>query len=189
MGGPAPSLHRESTDSLICSYYDPVDVCCAAVHVHNAYNSTFTGIAITVQTPNMSGVVFVNLSNIKVQFNTACFSSFSSSQMDLSIGILVYKANVFEIYSSSANNCSCGLELHTTNNGHVSSTTAMYNHPYNDILSSTGGIGGIGMLLFSTDNTIIINPRKYCKPLSFHLCYSDDVFWTSSVQQYYCGHV
>ena len=142
-----------------CSYSDPVDVCCAALHVHNVHNVAFKGISITVQTPNMSGAAFMHVSNIIIQLNTACSLSSPSSQIDLSIGILVHEANKVEVYSSSANNCSCGLELHSTNNSHIINTTAMYNHPYNDThYVKIGGIGGNGMSLFFTHNTTIINP-------------------------------
>ena len=138
--------------------YSQVDVCCAAVYVHNVYNATFKGIDITVQNPNMSGVAFVSVSNINVQLDTACSLSSPPSQMDFRIGIIIYKANLFEMYLSSANNCSRGLEVHSTNNCHISNTTAMYNYPYNDTVPFTSDIGGVGMSLFATDNTAVINP-------------------------------
>ena len=138
--------------------YSQVDVCCAAVYVHNVYNATFKGIDITVQNPNMSGVAFVNVSSINVQLDTACSLSSPPSQKDFRIGIMIYKANFFEMHLSSANNCSRGLEVHSTNNCHISNTTAMYNYPYNGTVTSPSDIGGVGMSFFATNNTAVINP-------------------------------
>jgi len=79
--------------------------------------------SIAVQTPNnISGILLMNVSGIAVQLNTTC-----SLTDHKTIGIVIYEATSFGLYSSNASNCSYGLVLHNTTNTDLNKVTAMYN--------------------------------------------------------------
>ena len=141
-----------------------VQVCCAAIWLHDVYNVTVKGVSITVQTSDkhISVVILKNVSGTTVQLNATC--SYTSKG---TYGIVMYEATSVEVHSSSANSCSLGLVLHNTTNTHIAKVTAMYNeivgialrtctdtNIYNTVAAHNGQDG---MLLVDTNNTHITN--------------------------------
>ena len=106
----------------VSAWKSDFNVCCAAIWLHDVHNVTLRGIIITVLTPNISGVVFRNVSKVTVQLT----ETYSSCDL-YCFGIAIYEADSVEVESSSAYNCTYGLVLHTTTNSSINDITAMYN--------------------------------------------------------------
>ena len=85
------------------------DECCAAVSLHDAYNVTFRGINVTVQSPEVSALILKNVSKGIVELVTAL-----SSHGHTCHGILLQNTNFIEVHSFSARNFTHGLMLHNT---------------------------------------------------------------------------
>ena len=129
-----------------------IEVGCAAVQLHHVHNISLKMISLTLQAPNMSGVTLHYASNIHIQLNIVCILTSSFSQSHTSIGIVLIKANIIEVISSHANNCSSGFVLQNTSNIHITNTTATYN-----MNSSQFFAGGTGISLLSTTNATVMN--------------------------------
>ena len=137
-------------------------VCCAAIWLHDIHNMTVKRISITVQTPRVSGTILMNVSGIAVQLNTTCFLTNKKT-----VGIVIYKATSFGLYSSNASNCSYGLVLHNTTITGINKVTAMYNEfdgiaismATNTHINNTTAVhnGGSGMYLSTMNDTYIRN--------------------------------
>ena len=137
-------------------------VCCAAIWGHDIQNVTVKRIGITVQTPSVSGIILTNVSGIAVQLNTTCFLSDHKS-----VGIIVYEATSFGLYSCSASNCTFGLLLQNTTNTVIHKVTAMYNEwdgiilhvVTNTHISNLTAVhnGGSGIGLLTMNGTYISN--------------------------------
>ena len=138
-------------------------LCCAAIWLHDMHNVTVKRISITVQTPNnISGILLMNVSGIAVQLNTTC-----SLTDHKTVGITVYQASSFGLYSCSASNCSYGLVLHNTTNTVIHKVTSMYNEwegialsmATNTHISNITAVhnGGSGMYLSFMKDTYIMN--------------------------------
>ena len=112
------------TDDYITSQCHFLQVCCAAVWLHDVYNVNVKGISITAQTSYSSVVYLKNVSGTTVQLNTTCSPT---NMYESSMGIAIYEATSIEVHSSSANNCSAGLVLFNTTNTNITKVTAMYN--------------------------------------------------------------
>ena len=116
----------EAQDCIPVSVWkDDFNVCCAAIWLHDVHNVTLRGIIVTVLTPNISGVVFRNVSKVTIQL-TETYSSCDLYDL-YCFGIATYEADSVEVESSSAYNCTYGLVLHTTTNSSINDITAMYN--------------------------------------------------------------
>ena len=145
--------------------YSGFNVCCAAVGLHDVYNVTVKGISITVQASHMSVVILKNVSGITIQLNVVC--SLTDDTSNGAIGITMYEATSIEVHSSSANNCSYGLVLHSTTNIRIAKVTAMYNElvgiafdtSADTNISSTivAHNGQFGMIQADMNNTHITN--------------------------------
>ena len=109
----------------------------AAIHLHDGHNVSLEGISLTVQTPNISGLILVNVSNIHVQLNILCLSMLPPSQIDKRTGVLMYKADIVEVYLSHVSNCSSGFVLASINSIRIVNTTALYNNDTGLSLTST----------------------------------------------------
>ena len=98
------------------------DVCCATFWLHDVHSVTFKGMILTVQTPNVSGVIFRSVSKVSIQWVTTY-----SSHDHYCFGIGIREAYSTDIQSSSACNCTYGVVLENTTNSQMNNTTAMYN--------------------------------------------------------------
>ena len=137
-------------------------VCCAAIWLHDIHNITVKRISITVQTPRVSGIILMNVSGIAVQLNTTCFLTNKKT-----VGIVIYEATSFGLYSSNASNCSYGLVLHNTTTTGINRVTVMYNEfdgiaismATNTHINNTTAVhnGGSGMYLSTMNGTYIRN--------------------------------
>ena len=166
--------------------YVNVAVCCVAAKLHNVHNVTFKGISISTITANMSGVALQDASNSSLQVSIACYVM---SRYDLRIGILALDSNFFEVHSSSASNCSCGVVLYNTNNSYIIKATAKYSYIL-ELVSSIGSIGGSGMYLLFTTNTTVINPTVIHNSFDgMHLEYATNtiIINTTAKHNYYDG--
>ena len=114
------------------------NACCAAIWLHDVHNVTVKGLIVTVQTPNVSGVIMRNGFNGTVHLTTTY-----SSYRHYCFGIAIYDADYVEVGSSSVNNCTYGLILRNTTNNHISDVTAMYNM--------------LGVVLMEADDSFITN--------------------------------
>ena len=101
--------------------YDHSIVCCAAIWLHDMHNISVKRISIAVQTSNVSGIILMNVSGIVAQLNTTCFLT------NYTVGIVIYEATSFGLYSTNTSNCSYGLVLHNTTTTGINKVTAMYN--------------------------------------------------------------
>ena len=126
------SCETEGHECIYMDWYDRhfpnspgLQVCCAAIWLHEVYNVTVKGISITVQTSDkpISVVTLKNVSGTTVQLNATCPLTDNYS----SFGIIMYEATSVEVHSSSASNCSVGLFLQDTTNTNITKVTAMYN--------------------------------------------------------------
>ena len=109
----------------------------AAIHLHDGHNVSLKGISLTVQTPNISGLILVNVSNIHVQLNILCSSMLPPSEIDKRTGVLIYEADIVEVYLSHVSNCSSGFVLASINSIRIVNTTALYNNDTGLSLTST----------------------------------------------------
>ena len=114
------------------------NVCCAAIWLYDMHNVTVKGFVLTVPTPNVSGIILINVANVNVHFITT-FSSYDR----YCLGIAIYEADSVEVRSSSANNCTHGFRLVSATNSHISDITATYNM--------------WGVVLLDVDNSCISN--------------------------------
>ena len=128
-------------------HYNGLKVCCAAIWLNDMHNITVKRISITVQTSSVSGIILMNVSGIAVQLNTTCFLTDAKT-----IGIVIYKATSFGLYSSNVSNCSYGLVLHNTTTTDINKVNAMYNEFDN---TTTVYNGGLGMYLSTMNDTYI----------------------------------
>ena len=126
------SCETEGHECIYMDWYDrhfpnspSLQLCCAAIWLHDVYNVTVKGISITVQTSDkpISVVTLKNVSGTTVQLNATCPLTDNYS----SFGIIMYEATSVEVHSSSASNCSVGLFLQDTTNTNITKVTAMYN--------------------------------------------------------------
>ena len=137
-------------------------MCCVAIWLHDMYNVTVKRMSITVQTPGVSGIILMNVSGIAVQLNTACFLTDHKT-----VGITIYEATSFGLYSSTVSNCFYGLLLNNTTNTVIHKVTAMYNKwegialsmATNTHISNITAIhnGGSGIYLSTLNDTYIMN--------------------------------
>ena len=97
-------------------------VCCAAFWLHDVHNVTFKRFTLTVQTPNVSGVIFRSVSKVSIQWATT-YSSYDN----YCFGIGISEAHSIDIQASSAYNCTYGVVLMITKNSQMNNITAMYN--------------------------------------------------------------
>ena len=98
------------------------DECCAAVSVHDAYNVTFRGISVTVQSSEVSALILKNVSKGIVELVTAL-----SSHGHICHGILLQNTNFIEVHSFSARNFTHGLMLHNTIDTRIINAYAAHN--------------------------------------------------------------
>ena len=98
------------------------DVCCAAIWLSDIHNVTVKGVNVTVQTPNVSGIILTNVSKVSIHFTTT-YSSYDH----YCFGIAIFEAASVEVHSSTTNNCTFGFMLEIAVNSHISDITAMYN--------------------------------------------------------------
>ena len=133
----------------------------AAVLLQDVQNITFKGINVTIQTPNVSGILFVSVSHINVDSTT----TYSLNNHNC-VGIAIYGANSVNIQSSSAINCTFGLMLRSINNSYINNVTAAHNlwgvvlyTATNSCITNTVVTNNRrnGMMLTSTNNIQIIN--------------------------------
>ena len=171
------SCETEGHECIYMNWYDTgwsyfpdvpnVQVCCAAIWLHDVYNVTVKGISITVQISDkhISVVILKNVSGTTVQLNATC--SLTDDTSNDANGIIMYEATSVVVHSSSANNCSYGLVLHNTTNIHITKVTAMYNdvvgialdtctdtNIYNTVAAHNGRDG---VILVNMNNTHITN--------------------------------
>ena len=147
-----------------CTIHLPIDhsMCCAAILLHDMHNITVKRISITVQTPRVSGIILMNVSGIAAQLNTTCFLTGHKT-----VGIVIYEATSFGLYSSNASNCSYGLVLQNTTTTAINNVTAMYNEFDGIFISMTTNThinnitavhnGRSGMYLSTMNGTYITN--------------------------------
>ena len=170
------SCETEGHECIYMNWYDTgwsyfpdvpnVQVCCAAIWLHDVYNVTVKGISITVQISDkhISVVILKNVSGTTVQLNATC--SLTDDTSNDANGIIMYEATSVVVHSSSANNCSYGLVLHNTTNIHITKVTAMYSdvgialrtctdtNIYNTVAAHNGQHG---LILVDMNNTHITN--------------------------------
>ena len=79
-------------------------------------------VILTVLTPNVSGIILRNVSDVSVQLTTT-YSSYDH----YCLGIAIYEADSVDLQLSSAYNCTYGVGLHNTSNGHINDITATHN--------------------------------------------------------------
>ena len=137
-------------------------VCCAAIWGHDIHKVSVKRMSIAVQTPSVSGIILTNVSGIAVELNTTCFLTDHKT-----VGITIFEATSFGLYSSNASNCSYGLVLHSTTNIDINKATAMDNTfdgtvlwmATNSHISNITAVhnGGNGMYLSTMKETYITN--------------------------------
>ena len=97
------------------------DVCCAAFWLHDVHNVTFKGIILTVQTPNVSGVIFRSVSKVSIQWATTY-----SSHDHYCFGIVTFKGIILTVQTPNVS----GVILTNVYNVriHLTTTYSSYDH-------------------------------------------------------------
>ena len=118
------SCKTEAQDCMpVGAWKYELSVCCAAIWLHDMYCVTVRGVILTLQTSNVSGVIFKNVSKVTVQLLTTRYSSSDH----YCLGIAIYEADTVKVQSSSASNCTYGLVFNSTTNIHINDITTTYN--------------------------------------------------------------
>ena len=146
----------------VCESGSDIELC-AAVFFQNATNINFSRIIIAVHAPNISGIIFVNVSNINIQLTTV-YSLFNKS---CPFGILIEKSSKVVINSSLVNSFINGIYLHYCTHVSVTNTSANYNLrngirmlaiKNSQILSSAAfHNNGSGISIFFITDSLIMN--------------------------------
>ena len=97
---------------------------CIAISFDEVANVVLNGINVTVYTPNISGIVFRNVSSISVQSTTV----YSSSSHTCACGILVVQAESLQANSVGAYSFKIGLYMRGAGNVSITNITARYNN-------------------------------------------------------------
>ena len=96
---------------------------CNAISFDEVANVVLKGINVTVYTPNISGIVFRNVSSISVQSTTV----YSCSSNTCAYGILVVQAESLQVNSVGAYSFKSGLYMRGAGNVSITNITARYN--------------------------------------------------------------
>ena len=97
---------------------------CDAISFDEVANVVLKGIIVTVYTPNISGIVFRNVSSISVQSTTV----YSSSSNTCACGILVVQAESLQANSVGAYSFKIGLHMRRAGNVSITNITTRYNN-------------------------------------------------------------
>ena len=97
---------------------------CDAIYFGEVANVVLKGINVTVYTPNISGIVFQNVSNISVQSTTV----YSISSNTCAYGILVVQAESLQANSVGTYSFKFGLLMRDAGNVSITNITARYNN-------------------------------------------------------------
>ena len=113
---------------------------CSVIYFDEVADVVLKGINVTVLTPNISGIVFLDVSNISVQST----SIYYHSSITCGSGILISQSESVEVSSVSVYQFGIGIFLTNANNIFITLTTTSYNYEY-------------GMFLFNIHNINITN--------------------------------
>ena len=97
---------------------------CDAISFHEVADVILKGINITVYTPNISGIILSNVTNISVQSTTV----YSRSSNTCAFGILVYQAESVEVNLVGAYNFTVGFFMEDASNVCITNITTRYNN-------------------------------------------------------------
>ena len=111
---------------IVVQFSSSIEVCesksgielCAALTFHNASNITVSKIAITVNTSNASGIVFVNVSNI----HTYLITVYSLLTKTCPFGLLIYNAKSVQVNSMDVNNFIIGMSFQNCISAFINNT-------------------------------------------------------------------
>ena len=146
--------------NITCGY-EPIKVSCAAIQLRDMNLVTLKGINVTVQTPGLSGLLLVNVSNSTVQD----VSSHYLRHYPAPVGILINNSQSIVLQSLSAFNYQYGIVFVNTTHINISKIRAIGNKVTGLCLCSSGIItitdttsshnGGRGIYLHSLNNAHI----------------------------------
>ena len=123
-----------------CNFGESYDTSCSAISFDEVADTLLKGINVTVNTPNISGIAFLDVSNISVHFTSVC----SHSSSPYGFGILISQSETVEVSSISVYQFRTGIVLTNASNISITLTTTSYNYDY-------------GMFLFNIHNINITN--------------------------------
>ena len=131
------SLHDQNDQypHVVAQFHFDLEVCnsdsgkihvmpCDAISFHEVANVILKGINITVYTPNISGIILSNVTNISVQSTTV----YSRSSNTCAFGILVYQAESVEVNLVGAYNFTVGFFMEDASNVCITNITTRYNN-------------------------------------------------------------
>ena len=143
------SFHDQSDQypHVVAQFYSFLEVCncnynisCSAIYFDEVADVVIKGINLTVYTPNISGIAFLDVSNISIQ-STSVYSHSSST---CGFGIHISQSETVEVSSVSVHQFGIGFFLTNANNISITLTTTSYNYNY-------------GIFLFNIHNINITN--------------------------------
>ena len=136
---------------------------CGAIYFDEVANVVLKGINVTVYTPNISGIVFWNVSSITVQSTTV----YSISSNTCAYGILLVQVESFQANSVGAYSFKTGLFMRGAGNVSITNITTRYNNGHGIYLNKINNIqitnttaiynNGHGMHLNEINNIQITN--------------------------------
>ena len=143
--------------------YEPIKVHCAAIQLRDMNVVTLKGINVTVQTPGLSGLLLMNVSNSTVQD----ISSHYLLHYPAPVGILINNSQSIVLQSLSAFNYQYGIVYVNTTHINISKIRAIGNKVFGLSLCSSGIItiadttsshnGQTGLYLYSSPHAHINN--------------------------------
>ena len=166
------SLHDQSDQypHVVAQFHSLFEVCncnsgkgydtfCDVISFDEVADVVLKGINVTVRTPNISGLAFLDVTNISVQST----SVYSHSSSICGSGILISQSKSVEVSSVSVYQFGIGIYLTNANNIFITLTTTSYNYEF-------------GIFLFNTHNINITNTTTTHNCISgivlFHVSYS-----------------
>ena len=131
------SFHDQSDQypHVVAQFHSDLEVCncvsgktyhiyCDVIYFHKVADVVLKRIYVTVYTPNISGIVFLSASNIRVQSTTI----YSRSSNTCAFSILVYQAESVQVNLVSAYNFRIGVFMKDASNVWITNITTQYNN-------------------------------------------------------------
>ena len=112
-----------NSDLEVCNCDSIYDYSCAAINFNDVSDVVLKGMTVTVHTPNISGIVFWNVSNISVQSTTI----YSLSSNTCAFGVVVFQAETVQVNLVSVYKFRIGFVLERSRNISITQTNAKYN--------------------------------------------------------------
>ena len=140
-------------EKILYTVLYPIEVCCAVIHLINVTNSTFSHITIAIRSPNASGVILQQCSDILIQIFEVEGHSDSQRYITYEVGNLIYESTSVVMDSLQVSNSSYGVILFNTSNSYIKNTAAM-----------NCKLSGISLIITNTSsiiNTISSNYSDY----------------------------